>query len=83
MTISRRTFLELSAGAGFIAAARTWRDLRAETQTRIMATIPSTGEQVPAIGIGTRDYRSNTDATGCMKYLQRLSKALHIGGIGI
>ncbi|MCW8844575.1 MAG: aldo/keto reductase [Gammaproteobacteria bacterium] len=79
MTISRRTFLELSAGAGFIAAAGNWRDLRAETQTRIMATIPSTGEQVPAIGIGTRDYRSNTDAADMQRFRQTL-EVFHTSG---
>lgn len=79
MTISRRTFLELSAGAGFIAAAGNWRSLRAETQTMIMATIPSTGEQVPAIGIGTRDFRSNTDVAEMLRFRQTL-EAFHSSG---
>ncbi|MCJ7556052.1 MAG: aldo/keto reductase [Gammaproteobacteria bacterium] len=80
MTISRRTFLELSAGAGFIAAAGNWRTLRAETQTRIMVTIPSTGEQVPAIGIGTRDYRANTDAADMQRFRQTLEVFHSSGG---
>ena len=79
MTISRRTFLELGAGAGFLAAAGNWRSLRAENQTRIMATIPSTGEQVPAIGIGTRDYRSNTDAADMQRFRQTL-EVFHTSG---
>ena len=79
MTISRRTFLELSAGAGFIAAAGNWGALRAETQSMIMTTIPSTGEQVPAIGIGTRDYRSNADAAEMQRFRQTL-EAFHSSG---
>ena len=82
MTISRRTFLELGAGAGFLAAAGNWRSLRAENQTRIMATIPSTGEQVPAIGIATRDYRSNTDAADMQRFRQTL-EVFHTSGARI
>ena len=80
MTISRRTFLELSAGAGFALASGGWRELRAESQTRIMATIPSTGERVPAVGIGTREFRSSADAAQMQRFRQTLEVFHSSGG---
>lgn len=80
MTISRRTFLELGAGAGLLVASSGWRGLRAETQTRIMTTIPSTGEQLPAVGIGTREYRSNADAAEMQRFRQTLEVFHSSGG---
>lgn len=79
MTISRRTFLELSAGAGLLVASGGWRGLRAESQTRIMTTIPSTGEKLPAVGIGTRDYRSNANPAEMQRFRQTL-EAFHSAG---
>ncbi len=79
MTISRRDLLRLGAGAGLIAAAGNWHPLRAETQTRITTTIPSSGEQLPAVGIGTRDYRSNTNATEMQRF-QNTLEAFHKAG---
>ena len=80
MTISRRTFLELGAGAGLVVASGGWRGLRAETQTRIMTTIPSTGEQLPAVGIGTREYRSSADAAEMQRFRQTLEVFHSSGG---
>jgi aryl-alcohol dehydrogenase-like predicted oxidoreductase len=80
MTISRRKLLGLGAGAGFIAATGNWRPLRAETKVRITTTIPSTGEQLPAVGIGTRDYRSNADADEMVRFRQTLDVFHSAGG---
>jgi aryl-alcohol dehydrogenase-like predicted oxidoreductase len=80
MTISRRKLLGLGAGAGFIAATGNWRPLRAETQIRITTAIPSTGEQLPAVGIGTRDYRSNADADEMVRFRQTLDVFHSAGG---
>ncbi len=79
MTISRRDLLRLGAGAGLIAAAGNWRPLGAATRTRITTTIPSTGEQIPAVGIGTRDYRSNTNATETQRFRKTL-ETFHASG---
>jgi diketogulonate reductase-like aldo/keto reductase len=79
MTITRRTFLELGAGAGFALASGGWGGLRAESENRIMATIPSTGERVPAVGIGTREYRSTADAAQMQRFRQTLD-VFHASG---
>jgi aryl-alcohol dehydrogenase-like predicted oxidoreductase len=80
MSFSRRELLKLSAGAGLIAAAGHWHPVMAETATRITTTIPSTGEQLPAIGIGTRDYRSNADADEMVRFRQTLDVFHSAGG---
>jgi len=79
MTISRRKLLGLSAGTGVFAATGNWRPLQAHAGTRIMTTIPSTGEQLPAVGIGTRDYRSNTDAVEMQRFRETL-EVFHAAG---
>ena len=80
MTISRRELFRLGAGAGLVAAAGSWQPLLAETKTRITTTIPSSGEQLPAVGIGTRDYRSNAVATEMQRFRQTLEIFHSSGG---
>lgn len=80
MTISRRKLLGLGVGASVVAATGHWRPLSAGTATRIMTTIPSTGEQLPAVGIGTRDYRSDTDTAEMQRFRQTLEVFHSSGG---
>jgi len=80
MTISRRELFRLGVGAGLVAAAGSWQPLLAETKTRITTTIPSSGEQLPAVGIGTRDYRSNADAAEMQRFRQTLEIFHSSGG---
>jgi aryl-alcohol dehydrogenase-like predicted oxidoreductase len=79
MTISRRELLRLSAGAGLIAATGPWNPLLADSKTRVMTTIPSTGEQLPAVGIGTRDFRSDANADDMKRFRETL-KVFHASG---
>jgi len=79
MTISRRQLLTISAGAGLVAVSGHWRPLKADTKARIMTTIPSSGEQLPAVGIGTRDFRSNANADEMQRFRQTL-EVFHASG---
>lgn len=79
MTISRRELLRLSAGAGLIAATGQFSPVVADTKTRVMTTIPSTGEQLPAVGIGTRDFRSDANAKDMQRFRQTL-ETFHASG---
>lgn len=79
MTISRRDLLRLSVGAGLVASTPGWRPLQAETRVAILTTIPSSGEQLPAVGIGTRDFRSNRNAADMQRFRQTL-KMFHSSG---
>jgi len=80
MTISRRELLKLGAGAGLIGAAGGWGALQADTKTMITTTIPSTGEQLPSVGIGTRDYRSNANPMEMQRFRQTLETFHSAGG---
>lgn len=51
MTLSRRSLLQ-----GALAAAATARALAADAAAPILRAVPSTGEQLPVIGIGTNAY---------------------------
>lgn len=79
MSISRRKLLRIGGGAGLLAAAGPWRTLLAQTGPGIMTTIPSSGEQLPAVGIGTRDFRSDTNAQEMQRFKDTL-EAFHAAG---
>ena len=80
MTISRRRLLGLGAGAGLVAASGRWNVLRADTMPRITTTVPSSGEQLPAVGIGTRDFRSNANADDMKRFRETLEVFYEAGG---
>jgi len=80
MSITRRELLKLGTGAGLIAAAGGWTPLLASPQTMITTSIPSSGEQLPAVGIGTRDYRSNTNVEEMKRFRQTLEVFHSAGG---
>lgn len=80
MTISRRELLQLGAGIGLIATTGEWRPLQADTETRITTVIPSSGEQLPAVGIGTRDFRSDADSSEMQRFRQTLQVFHSAGG---
>ena len=79
MTISRRDLLKLGAGAGLVTLIGGNGVLSAESRIAISTTIGSSGEQLPAVGIGTRDYRSNTDPEEMARFRQTLD-AFHSAG---
>jgi aryl-alcohol dehydrogenase-like predicted oxidoreductase len=62
MSINRRDLIKGSAGAGLIAAGG-WGQLLAAESPLNMATIPSSGQQVPAIGIGTVGFRGDPESS--------------------
>ena len=80
MSISRRQLIRIGGGAGLLAASSPWRTLLAQTGPRIMTTIPSSGEQLPAVGIGTRDFRSDTNAQEMQRFKDTLESFHAAGG---
>ena len=63
MKLTRRTWIGSSAGAAALALSGHWNRLLAAEKPEIMATIPSTGEQVPCVGFGTNRYRGKVGST--------------------
>jgi aryl-alcohol dehydrogenase-like predicted oxidoreductase len=80
MTISRRKLLHLGIGTGLLATTGEWQPLKADTETRITTVIPSSGEYLPAVGIGTRDFRSAADSSEMHRFRQTLEVFHSAGG---
>ena len=78
--VSRRKLLRLGASAGLVAAAGSWGSLNAGAKARIMTEIPSTGERLPAVGLGTRDYRSTTNSEDMQRFQETLQTFYSSGG---
>lgn len=79
MTISRRNLIKWGTGAGLVAASGPWAPLMAGSSELIQTTIPSTGEQVPSVGIGTVDFRGKIGTPDYQRYME-VFKAFHDGG---
>lgn len=78
MKLTRREFLELGAGAG-AAALIGLRPGRSPEPDLITKKIPSSGESLPVVGLGTRDYRVDLAGGDLTPYRETL-KALTAGG---
>ena len=58
-SITRRKLIQLTSGAG-VSLGLGWNPLAAQSSEIITRPIPSSGEAVPAIGIGTNRYKVGT-----------------------
>jgi aryl-alcohol dehydrogenase-like predicted oxidoreductase len=61
MKITRRHFTKLASGAG-LTLGTGWRPLTADVDVLFRKPVPSSGELIPAIGIGTNRYVVGDDA---------------------
>lgn len=78
MKFSRRDVLAMSAAAG--AATLAPSQLFAQSSSLIQKTIPSSGETIPPIGIGTNKYGSGTDPSERQALVATLKKFTELGG---
>ena len=58
-SITRRKLIQLTSGAG-VSLGLGWNPLAAQSDQIITRPIPSSGEVIPAIGIGTNRYKVGT-----------------------
>jgi aryl-alcohol dehydrogenase-like predicted oxidoreductase len=80
MKLTRRELIRLGAGAGVASLAGSWTSLLADDSAIHRVTIPSSGQQIPCVGIGTNRYRGNIASTD-MTPLARTLEAFHkMGG---
>lgn len=82
---TRRRFLGTSAAAGALLMAASWRSIaqNAEKGTMLKRTIPSSGEAIPAIGMGTSgsfEVPANSDE---YKALKEVLKRFFDGGASL
>ena len=84
MKFSRREWLAMGLGAGAAALSGRWGRLSAAEATSrgplIMTAIPSSGEQVPAVGLGTVSYQGNPDTDDLSQLRQTLEVFHRLGG---
>jgi aryl-alcohol dehydrogenase-like predicted oxidoreductase len=79
MNISRRDLIKWSAGAS-LAAAGGWSHLLADPGPLIKTTIPSSGQQIPAIGIGTVSFRGEPGSAAVQGIRETLDVFQRAGG---
>jgi aryl-alcohol dehydrogenase-like predicted oxidoreductase len=84
MKLTRRKWLGLGLGAGAVALGGRWSALSAAAGTAggplNMAVIPSSGEQVPAVGLGTVDFQGDPDSDDLSALRQTLEVFHKAGG---
>lgn len=79
MKWTRRDFIRASAGTGAALLAGV-RPASSRTRKLILKPIPSTGEEVPVVGVGTREYRAGAGADQLVPFVDTLEVFLEAGG---
>ncbi len=80
MKLTRRDLIRMSAGAGAIGLSSGWSSLLANQHALIMTTIPSTGQQVPSVGLGTVKFRGDPSSAEMAPLKETLKKFYGLGG---
>ncbi len=84
MKFTRREWLGFGLGVGATALGGRWTALSAAENATAgplnMAVIPSSGEQVPAVGLGTVDFQGNPDTDDLSSLRQTLDVFHRLGG---
>jgi aryl-alcohol dehydrogenase-like predicted oxidoreductase len=79
MKLTRRELLKLGAGSG-LSLALGWRPRFALPDDLITKPIPSSGETVPVVGIGTRNYRGGQSSEEWPEWRATLKAFAELGG---
>ncbi len=78
--LSRRGFLQLSAGAGLLAAFGP-TVLRAAPDVLNVREIPASGQRIPVVGLGTaRTFDVDPDSAAAMRPLEQVMQNFYDGG---
>ena len=80
MKLTRRSLIGAGIAAGAVSMGGRMGSLLAAGPDLAMATIPSSGEQVPAVGIGTVDYRGDPDSSSMAAFRETLATFVRLGG---
>jgi len=79
MKLTRRDLIKLGAGAGVASLSGSWTALMAAESNIHMVTIPSSGQKIPCVGIGTNKFRGDL-ASAAMTPLARTLETFHSMG---
>ncbi len=80
MTISRRNLIKAGAAAGIVASMGAPGQGAADHHVVRTTTIPSSGQRVPAIGIGTVSFRDDRKAADMAVFRETLQTFHRMGG---
>lgn len=80
MKLTRRDLIRMGAGAGAASLTGAWGALMAGEADLIRTTIPSTGQQVPAVGIGTVNFRGDPASAAMAPFRETLQVFREMGG---
>jgi aryl-alcohol dehydrogenase-like predicted oxidoreductase len=80
MKLSRRNLLKLGAGAGVVSLTTGWGPLMAGTNPVIKVAIPSSGQALPCVGIGTVKFRGDPTSAEMEPFRQTLKTFHELGG---
>jgi len=80
MKLTRRDLIKLGAGAGVASLSAAWSPLMAGEAAIIKTTIPSTGQQLPCVGIGTVKFRGDPGSADMTQFKQTLETFHQLGG---
>ena len=79
MKMTRRDIIRLGAGAG-VAAFGGLSPLLASQEPMLKTSIPSSGQQVPAVGIGTVRFRGDPGSPAMQRFGETLAVFHRLGG---
>jgi len=80
MNVTRRELIRLGAGAAAVGLSGPWPTLLASDADIITATIPSSGIQVPAVGVGTNRYQGAVGSADMAPFRETLQAFFRFGG---
>lgn len=80
MKLTRRDLIRMGAGASLMPVLGAWAATDSAQKPYIMTTIPSTGQKVPSVGIGTVDFRGSTTSPAMEQLGQSLALFHRLGG---
>lgn len=80
MKLTRRTLVKATAGLGLMPFSGMWNSLAAGTGNVHRTTIPSSGQEVPCVGIGTNHFRGNPASDEVAPLIETLEVFHEMGG---
>jgi len=80
MKLSRRDLIKAGVVTGLAASTTGWRSVLAQDGPFNLTTIPSSGQSLPSIGIGCRNYRGPENARQATEFRDTFATYHRLGG---
>lgn len=80
MRVKRRELIKLTAAASVLACLPAWSSILATDKKLITTTIPSSGQKLPSVGIGTVSFRGTAGSSQYLQFRNTLETFHRLGG---